>query len=182
MSSSQRQFELVASLLGNPTLSQPPPSALQRLLLQTVTNPPSTQSLMLQSSPVALAALAAAVADPPTTRPACAVQMPQPPTMKSEREHFLLFTKVLFKYLDRLNKPGLKTRAKIIIAECTQRNRMGMPGYTPLMSAVERRLKQSLGEVHYAHAQMCYHNVLRKTAARSINPVQSLKSFPMQAL
>lgn len=164
MSSSQSQLELVASLLGNPTYSQPPPpSALERLLLQS-TAPTPSQSLLLES-PVALAALAAAVGNPPATRPARG-PIPRPP---NERQHFLVFTKVLFKYLERLNNPVLKSRAKAIIAECTQRNRMGIPEYTPLMSAVERRLKQSLGEVHYARAQICYNSYLRKTAARSLS-------------
>lgn len=166
MSSSQRQLELVASLLADPPYSQPPPpSALERLVLQSAAPTPS-QALLLES-PVVLAALAAAIGNAPAPRPARRQsQIPQPP---NERQHFLLFTKVLFKYLERLNNLVLKSRAKAIIAECTQRNRMGIPEYTPLMSAVERRLKQSLGEVHYARAQICYNSYLRKTAARSLN-------------
>ena len=71
--------------------------------------------------------------------------------------------------MDRLNNSSLKVRAKAIIAECTERNRRGIPEYTPLMSAVERRLKQSIGEIHWSRAQICFQSYLRKTASRSLN-------------
>lgn len=164
MTSSQRQMELLATLLADPTYSQaPPPLGLGSLLLDSVA---PTQSLVLESR-VALAALAAAVANRPSSPVRPFEKIPQPP---NERERFLLFTKVLFKYLERLNDPSLKMRAKTTIAKCTMRNRMGISEYVPLTTVLEHRLKQSLGEVHYVRAQTCYNNYLRKTATRSLNP------------
>lgn len=86
----------------------------------------------------------------------------------TDRQRFALFVKVLFKYIERLNSLSLKLRAKAIIAECTQLNRLGVAGYTPLMSAVERRMKESLGEIHWERAQICMNSYIRKRATQTI--------------
>lgn len=64
----------------------------------------------------------------------------------------------------------LLARVKSVVAECTLRNRQGDVDYTPLQPAVERRLRQSLGEIHWARAELCYENYRRKQAA-AVAPV-----------
>jgi hypothetical protein len=67
-----------------------------------------------------------------------------------EREKFLLFIKALFLYLDRFNKPRLLRSAKAVVYECTRRNRMGNLNYTPLMEAIEYRLRAVVGNEFYS--------------------------------
>lgn len=73
---------------------------------------------------------------------------------KAQRARFLLFIKILFKYLVRVDEHLLHDRAKCIVLECTQRNRMGDPRYTPLVEAVERQLKPCVGEVYWRQAAL----------------------------
>jgi hypothetical protein len=67
-------------------------------------------------------------------------------SVAKEREHFLIFIKILFKCLDQANNPQMRDRAKKIVAECTKRNRQGDPKFHPLMQAVELRLRGFVGE------------------------------------
>ena len=174
MTSSQQQMQLLASLLanhafsrGNPNVASmgaprrtPSASELERLLTLSQVKPVSLSRLDGAPNPTAWSLPKTTVPSPPLRSPA----------LLSERQKFVLFVRILMKYLDRLNNPTLKTRAKIVIAECTQRNRLGLPEYTPLMSAVERRLKQNVGEIHVVRAKVAFHSYLRKSVARSLSP------------
>lgn len=71
----------------------------------------------------------------------------------NEREKFLLFVKILFRYLDRTDNPRLTQKAKQVVAECTRRNRMGDLDYTPLQPAVEARLRGTIGVEHWRRAK-----------------------------
>jgi hypothetical protein len=73
---------------------------------------------------------------------------------KAQRARFLLFIKILFKYLVRVDEHLLHDRAKGIVLECTQRNRMGDPRYTPLVEAMERQLKPCVGDLHWRQAAL----------------------------
>jgi hypothetical protein len=99
---------------------------------------------------------------------------------RSPRERFLIFIKILFKCLDQGNEPTVQQRAKKIIAECTRRNRLGDPQFSPLMEAVEKRLRGFVGEVHWRRAMLLLHHFSAKrikAAARSI-PEDSQTSEP----
>jgi len=63
-----------------------------------------------------------------------------------EREKFLLFVKVIFRYLEKSNNKRLHQQAKAIVFECTRRNRMGDSNYASLRDAVETRLRYLLGD------------------------------------
>lgn len=78
------------------------------------------------------------------------------------RTRFLVFIKILFKCLDQANEPEFRDRAKEIVAECTRRNRMGDPKFTPLVEAVEKRLRAFVGETHWKKASI----LLRAFAAK----------------
>lgn len=80
----------------------------------------------------------------------------------NHRARFLVFIKILFKCLDQANEPDIRDRAKEIVAECTRRNRMGDPKFTPLVEAVEKRLRVFVGEMHWKKASI----LLRTFAAR----------------
>jgi len=80
----------------------------------------------------------------------------------NHRARFLVFIKILFKCLDQANEPEIRDRAKEIVAECTRRNRMGDPKFTPLVEAVEKRLRVFVGEAHWKKASI----LLRAFAAK----------------
>jgi hypothetical protein len=84
----------------------------------------------------------------------------------TEKERFVLFVKILLKCLDRprgadggasdQDARALKQVAKATILECTRRNRMGDSSYTPLLDALERRLRSTVGDENwYRAARLC---------------------------
>ena len=73
-----------------------------------------------------------------------------------DRNKFVLFIKIFFKYIEKTKMESIRRRAKAIIAECTYRNRQRDPEYMPLQDAIERRLRQCVGEIHWSRAQRCY--------------------------
>mmetsp|Transcript_10433 Transcript_10433/g.20006 ORF Transcript_10433/g.20006 Transcript_10433/m.20006 type:complete len:213 (-) Transcript_10433:125-763(-) len=100
--------------------------------------------------------------------PGVVVSQPQ-----NERKMFLVFVKVLLKYLEKVNDDSLRKHAKAIIAECTVRNRNGDSDYLCLQGAVERRLQQNLGRWHWDRAQICYHRFLERCRMPSTIAVTS---------
>jgi hypothetical protein len=82
----------------------------------------------------------------------------------SQRQMFLIFIKILFKCLDQANRPEVRDKAKKIVALCTQRNRMGDPAFTPLMEAVEKRLRGFVGEVLWRRALLLLNHYLSKNS------------------
>lgn len=83
----------------------------------------------------------------------------------TEREQFAIFVKILMKLTG--NNPAIKMRAKAIISECTRRNRIGDLDYTPLMAAVERNLKNGVGELYWARAKLFFDAYCERTGIRS---------------
>ena len=90
---------------------------------------------------------------------------------RSHREQFLLFIKILFKCLDQANEPEKREKAKKIVAECTRRNRAGDPDFSPLMEAVEKRLRGFVGEMLWRRAHLLLrHYVNKRNDATSNSP------------
>ena len=87
----------------------------------------------------------------------------------TERQQFLIFVKILLKYIDRTNNPQLRRAAKAVVAECTRRNRMGDTDYMPLQAAVERRLRTTLGEVHWTRAKLCFDTYVARQGIRTVH-------------
>ena len=88
---------------------------------------------------------------------------------RSPRERFLIFIKILFKRLDQGSEPPVQQRAKKIVAECTRRNRLRDPQFSPLMEAVEKRLRRFVGEMHWRRAMLLLRHFIAnqmETAAR----------------
>uniref|UniRef100_A0A7S3P5H5 Uncharacterized protein n=1 Tax=Amphora coffeiformis TaxID=265554 RepID=A0A7S3P5H5_9STRA len=116
---------------------------------------------------------------PGTSRIMAAMRERDAPTMRpggrfvgrglTERQQFLIFVKILLKYVERTNNPQLQRTAKAVVAECTRRNRMGDAEYMPLQAAVERHLRVSLGEVHWSRAKLCFDTYLARQGIRTIH-------------
>lgn len=74
----------------------------------------------------------------------------------TEHEKFVVLVKIVLKCLDKSGDPVLKQRVKMAVADCTKRNRMGDPEYTPLLTACERRLRRTVGELYWTRAQLLF--------------------------
>jgi len=76
-----------------------------------------------------------------------------------QKKRFLLFIKILFKSLEESADSETRDQAKEIVADCTRRNRLGDPAYSPLTDAVDRRLRGLVGESYWqrAHAFMLFY-------------------------
>lgn len=101
---------------------------------------------------------------------------PDPPTpMRSslvkDRERFSIFIKILFKSLDRVaeedvNSGQLRHRARQVVCDCTRKNREGDPDYIPLIEAIEIRLQDVVGPVHWARANRCLQQFMQRSRSR----------------
>jgi len=90
--------------------------------------------------------------------------------LAASREQFLIFIKILFKILDQTNEIHTRNRAKKLVAECTRKNRSGDPRYTPLMEAVEKRLRLFVGEAHWRKAMMLLRHYYLKQKQQQQQP------------
>lgn len=75
------------------------------------------------------------------------------PHNRSHRENFLIFTRILFKCLSDHPSEKVRVEAKQIIMDCTKRNRLGEPGFNPLIDAIEIRLRHVIGDIHWHKAE-----------------------------
>jgi hypothetical protein len=74
----------------------------------------------------------------------------------SETEKLVMLVKIVLKCLDKSGDPTLKIKVKAIVADCTSRNRMGDPAYTPLRDACKIRLRRTVGELHWSRVKSLY--------------------------
>ncbi|GAX27348.1 hypothetical protein FisN_23Lu124 [Fistulifera solaris] len=81
----------------------------------------------------------------------------------SDRSMFVVFVKVLLRYMDKLSDERLTQRTKHAIAECTRLHRSGALGFTSLSDALEIRLRSLIGDEHWNRAQnYCTYLIERK--------------------
>ncbi|KAG7366802.1 hypothetical protein IV203_029472 [Nitzschia inconspicua] len=98
---------------------------------------------------------------------------------RKQKEKFLMFTRVLIKYLEGKDR-ALHAKAKLVIKDCAERNKRGEPGYESVTMAMQRRLKDLVGETYWKKAQefLYYMHQKRKqameqgAAAAANNPSQ----------
>ena len=67
---------------------------------------------------------------------------------RKEKERFLMFTRVLMKYLEQRDKT-MHSQAKTQIKECYEKNKAGDPQYASLTTSMETRLRNTAGEVYW---------------------------------
>ena len=80
----------------------------------------------------------------------------------SDRQSFLLFIKVLLKYLEKVPELNLRRQVKVIVAECVRRNRQGDQHFVPLPDAIELLVRKCVGEFHWTRARLCLDTLCEK--------------------
>lgn len=129
---------------------------IQQQAAAALQHPPPMQPTMTSSYhvttalPLASSGPSAAVL-PGATAPSSSSSLTPATDHKSRKEQFLMFTRVLMKYLDKQD-PNMHAYAKQVIRECAQKNRNGDPGYTSLSISMQKRLKQLVGESYWHKA------------------------------
>lgn len=78
------------------------------------------------------------------------------------KRRFVLFIKILMKNLQHTGDTETLAKARFIVFDCTRRNRLGDPKYSPLMDAICRRLRTELGEWHWYQAHLCMLHLERR--------------------
>mmetsp|Transcript_18949 Transcript_18949/g.21518 ORF Transcript_18949/g.21518 Transcript_18949/m.21518 type:complete len:1046 (-) Transcript_18949:114-3251(-) len=77
---------------------------------------------------------------------------PSQDEQKKRKEQFLMFTKVLMKYLEAKDT-AIHGQAKQVIRDCAQKNKDGEPGYSSLSAAMQARLKHAVGLKYWQKAE-----------------------------
>jgi hypothetical protein len=85
-----------------------------------------------------------------------------------QKKRFLLFIKILFKSLDQDSE--VREVARNIVSDCTRRNRLGDPLYSPLMDAIYRRLRGYVGEARWRRASMYTQHYMKQGGIRARRP------------
>ena len=101
----------------------------------------------------------------------------------NSQELFLVFVKVIFVYIKTTKDRNLHRKAASVVSECTQGNRRGDPQYTPLQEAVEKRLRDSLGLIHFTRAKLCFDSYcamrrIRLAPAVTVNANTTTRATP----
>ena len=93
----------------------------------------------------------------------------------NERQHCLLFVKILMRYLAKVNLVPLRNRTKHVVAKCVHENRRGL-SREPLVDTLEYEIRQCIGDVHWNRAQRglamyCTRQGLHLTHANQVEAV-----------
>mmetsp|Transcript_28648 Transcript_28648/g.42404 ORF Transcript_28648/g.42404 Transcript_28648/m.42404 type:complete len:148 (+) Transcript_28648:206-649(+) len=68
------------------------------------------------------------------------------------RMNLFVFVQILLKYLEKVD-PKLSLCAKTALQECHRKNKDGDPAYKSLATAIQLRLRQTVGELHWTRAE-----------------------------
>jgi hypothetical protein len=80
---------------------------------------------------------------------------------KARKERFLMFTRVLMKYLEQKD-PGMHARAKAVIRECADKNKNKERGYESVTASMQKRLKDMVGEAYWTRAEAYLNHFLKQ--------------------
>jgi hypothetical protein len=83
--------------------------------------------------------------------------------LKKQKEKFIMFTRVLLKYLESKDS-ALHLRVKAIIQECAERNKRQERGYESITASMKLRLKEVVGESYWKRAEQYLHHFLAQKA------------------
>eukprot|EP00980_Cylindrotheca_fusiformis_P000663 scaffold160_cov136-Cylindrotheca_fusiformis.AAC.10 len=93
--------------------------------------------------------------------------------IRRQKEKFLVFTRVLIKYLESKD-PNMHRQAKAIIKDCAERNKKKEPGYQSVTASMKTRLKQLVGENYWKRAELYLkHFMEQKAKANQSNSASS---------
>jgi hypothetical protein len=139
----------------------------------------SPQDLTSRLSPVAdamadLSRTRTAEAAPPLAEISMNAQQLYRSPVVQERENFLLFIKILFKILEDAHEPDVKSKAQRIVMDCKRRSQQGDPNFSPLMDALERRLRGFVGELKWrrAHLFLSHYIEKRRNAPSNLSSIR----------
>ena len=94
---------------------------------------------------------------------------------KRRKERFLMFTRVLMKYLEQKDPP-MHIRAKQIIRECAERNKRKEMGYESVTASMHNRLRATVGEVYWKRAESYLSHFLKSKLKQSSKSTSTTKS------
>ena len=105
---------------------------------------------------------------------------------KKEKERFLMFIRVLMKYLEQRD-PNMHAAAKAQIKECYEKNKSGDPQFRSLTTSMKLRLRSTVGELYWKKAHDYLDHFLRQKkeahlkdmndrAAQGLQPTSSTTS------
>ena len=83
-----------------------------------------------------------------------------------QKEQFLVFAKVLLRYLEQKNKK-MYFEAKAVIQKCVARNKRQEPGYESVTIAMKSRLKPLVGDHYWARAKAHFFQHMKNQNNRS---------------
>jgi len=139
----------VTSSGPTPTAAAPP--------LQTQQPPPRMAPSAVPSASTSASAAAVVATG---TRPA-----PVKSDSDRRKEQFLMFTRVLMKYLEQKD-PAMHQHARAIIKSCAEKHKNKQPGYESLTSSMHVNLKKAVGEAYWKKAEALLIHFLRNRKAQ----------------
>ena len=84
--------------------------------------------------------------------------------MKKHKERFLVFTRVLLKYLEQKDPP-LHQKVKAIIKDCAERNKRQERGYESVTASMRARLREVVNETYWKKAEAYLEHFLKNKRA-----------------
>lgn len=84
---------------------------------------------------------------------------------KKAKEQFLMFTRVLMKYLENKD-PQMHSRAKHVIRECAEKNKKKELGFESVTASMKTRLRSTVGEQYWKRAESYLTHFQQKMAER----------------
>jgi hypothetical protein len=121
----------------------------------------------------------------PSAEVSSAQSPPQVPSNKNQhtafqKRRFLLFIKILFKTLEQASEFDTRDKARDIVTDCTRRNRLGDPAFTPLIDVVDQRLRRHVGEAHWRRAHLYMQHYMMTRGGGGEDPRMSASSQAMR--
>jgi hypothetical protein len=80
---------------------------------------------------------------------------------KARKERFLMFTRVLMKYLEQKDA-AMHARAKAVIRECADKNKNKERGYESVTASMQKRLKDIVGVAYWNRAEAYLNHFLKQ--------------------
>lgn len=160
-----RSYELEPIPLGPGSNVIPSPSSFEKKLSQQ-------QHLTNNFEPASLEATSQRQAMPPISTTATSTTRNE---NISEKQMFLTFMYALYKHIDESSKSdedvrNIKVRVRQVVKECTRSCRLKIPGYSPLMNVIERKLIEIEGiEFFWDIANQSVHNWINKRSSNNYN-------------
>ena len=94
---------------------------------------------------------------------------------KSRKEQFLMFTRVLMKYLEQKDQK-MHSRAKEVIRDCAKKNKEGNPAFSSLSASMQSHLKQLVGQIYWKKAEEYLKQYMTQQYAKNKNmPLEEAK-------